>query len=553
MKPRIRSSLRILALGFIGLLTAIPNWAQTNSLARAVRVSFVEGDVTVQRPDVQGWAEAPVNTPLQEGFKLATGENSFAEMQFENGGTIRLGEGALLEFTQLELDPDGAPINQVEMRQGYATFHPLPSRFGESLQVGTPYGALTAQGGTEFRLDVGDGLARVEVFDGQVEVQSDTGDMTVEKDTILVIQPGAADPMLISQGITEDDWDHWVDQRETHLQAAGAAPSPSDAEDSSGGVIYGWADLVQYGAWSSVPGIGYGWRPHFVTGGWSPFSTGQWCWYPGWGYTWIGSEPWGWLPYHFGTWQFVPGMGWVWFPGNLRTWSPGRVTWFHGPGWVGWIPGQHRKDSVITCGDHCGGGVVSTATFRRGGRLTANLMLSVNPATGERIRQPAIIPTTAVKLTGPAVSFPAAHGQSFRGNAAQSAVPASIPSSLGASGGSRRADAATPASSTHSPETQGFIAPDTVNGGNQIGPDRSWPQTRSAPRGDTGIYAAPAYAGGSSSKQGASAATGGHTEGREGGGSTGGTSHSGSAAPTGGGHSSGGGASSGGASTGGHH
>ena len=76
MNPRICSSLRTLSLVSIVLLTAIPGLAQSNSLARAVRLSFVEGEVTLQRPDVQGWAEAPVNTPLQEGFQLSTGENS---------------------------------------------------------------------------------------------------------------------------------------------------------------------------------------------------------------------------------------------------------------------------------------------------------------------------------------------------------------------------------------------------------------------------------------------------------------------------------------------
>ena len=178
MKPRMPFLIGILIVGFIALLTSMPVWAQSYSQARIVRLSFVEGNVTVQRPDVQAWAEAPVNTPLQEGFKLSTGENSFAEIQFENGGTIRLGELALLDFTRLELAPDGGKINQVELRQGYATFHPLPSRLGESLQVGTPYGTLTAQGGAQFRVDLDQGVERVEVFSGAVEVQSNLGAMT---------------------------------------------------------------------------------------------------------------------------------------------------------------------------------------------------------------------------------------------------------------------------------------------------------------------------------------------------------------------------------------
>ena len=76
MKPR---AMRIMAgLGAAVLLGIASAWAQTYSHARVVRLSFVEGTVTVQRPDVADWAEAPMNTPIQEGFKLSTAEDSFA-------------------------------------------------------------------------------------------------------------------------------------------------------------------------------------------------------------------------------------------------------------------------------------------------------------------------------------------------------------------------------------------------------------------------------------------------------------------------------------------
>jgi hypothetical protein len=444
MKPRIRSSLEILTAGFFALLTVIPVRAQSYSHARIVRLSFVEGNVTVQRPDVPAWAEAPVNTPLQEGFKLSTGENSFAEVQFENGGTIRLGQLSLLKFTELELAPDGGKINHVDLRQGYATFHPLSSDGGDSVQVGTPYGTLIAQGGTRFRVDLDQGLERVEVFHGAVEVQSDLGAMTLQKESVLVMQPGASEPMVVTQGITQDDWDQWVDDREARLEMPSAGPSPDNYSGGASEATYGWDDLSQYGNWSNVPGAGYGWTPTWVNAGWSPYSMGQWCWYPGWGYTWIGAEPWGWLPYHFGWWEFIAGMGWVWFPGGLTTWSPGNVTWFHGPNWVGWTPFEHRKGGAISCGNHCGGGVVSASTFRHGGLLTASLMLPINPTTGQRVQEPGIIPATTAKLTGPAVALPAAQSHGFRGETAHAPAGAALPTAATSSPGSVRNGAAPP-------------------------------------------------------------------------------------------------------------
>lgn len=434
MKPRIRFSPGILASGIIILLTVVPSWAQNYSHARVVRLSFVEGEVTLQRPDVQGWAEAPVNTPLQQGFKLFTGENSYAEIQFENGGAIRLGQLSQLDFTELELAPDGGKIDHVELRQGYASFHPLPSSPGESLEVGTPYGTLIAQDETRFRVDLDQGVERVEVFDGAVEEQSNLGGMTLEKDSVLVMQPGTSEPTVVSQGISKDDWDQWVDDRDALAQISFDGPAPDTNGDDASGDVYGWNDLQQYGTWSNVPGLGYGWIPNLVANGWAPYSTGEWCWYPGWGYTWIGAEPWGWLPYHYGGWEFVPGLGWVWFPGSFGTWSPAQVAWYQGPNWIGWRPRPHRRDAANACGNNCGGGVVSTSTFRHGGLLASNLMLNVNPTMGQRIRYPGIVPTAAAKMSGPAVSLSASQSPGFRENATNAPVGTRIPATMGPRG-----------------------------------------------------------------------------------------------------------------------
>jgi hypothetical protein len=414
MKPRIHH-LHLFAIPtfmLIALVTSIPAWAQDSSRARAIRLSYVEGNVTIQRPDAKDWAQAPMNTPLQQGFKISTGEASFAEMQFENGGAIRLGEQCLMDLTELGIGPNGAVINRVNLHQGYGTFHPLPSRQGESFEVETPLGTLTAQGGTEFRVDLDQGMERVEVFQGSVLEESSMGSMTVQRDSVLVMQPGAAHPLFVSQGFTQDDWDQWVADREAHAQMASAGASPGDYSDDADGNPYGWGDLAQSGVWAEVDGIGPGWSPYTYPG-WTPYSNGQWCWYPVWGYTWIGTEPWGWLPYHFGGWDYIPGRGWVWFPGSFRTWSPARVTWYQGADWVGWLPRSHRKTSDPKCETTCGGGVVSTGTFHNGGILSRNEMLGMNPLGGATVKAPRVSPSTAMMLPGAAVSVPASQRHGF--------------------------------------------------------------------------------------------------------------------------------------------
>jgi hypothetical protein len=387
----------------------------------------------------------------------------------------------------LKLDPNGGKINHVALRQGYATFHPHPSSGGDALQVATTYGTLIAQGGTRFRVDLDQGLERVEVFTGTVDVHSNLGAMTLDKDSVLVMQPGASEPVTVSQGITTDDWDQWVDDREARAEIPSAGPSPgSYAGDAEQGV-YGWADLSQYGSWSNVSGTGYGWAPA-VGNGWSPYSMGQWCWYNGWGYTWIGAEPWGWLPYHYGWWEFIPGMGWVWFPGSLRTWSPGRVTWFHGPNWVGWIPRPPQKDSAISCGNNCGGGVVSATTFRHGGLLTSNLMLGVNPTTGEKVEEPGIIPSTAAKLPGPAVSVAAAQSQEFRGNPTHAPVATGTPSTAKTWPGARHASAARSNSAiVYDSQQNSFVNSDRVKKPQQSPASRAGAAASATPAANPGL------------------------------------------------------------------
>ncbi len=411
MKPRTPIFAGLTALGLFVLLSSFPVLSQTPSQPRVLRLSFVEGRVTLQRPDVQGWAEAPVNTPLQQGFKLSTGGNSFAEIQFENGGALRLGEESLIELTELGLGPQGDKTDRVNLRQGYATFHPLSSRSEESLQVETPLGTLNAEGGDEFRVDLDQGMERVEVFNGNVEEESNLGSMALQKDDVLLLQPGVAEPTTLSQDITRDDWDQWVADRESHAEVAEAGALPGGYVDQLDGVPYGWGDLAQDGNWINVEGEGSGWIPRTIAG-WSPYSSGQWCWYPGIGFTWIGSEPWGWLPYHYGEWEFVPGRGWVWFPDNLKTWSPAQVTWYQGPNWVGWRPRAHRKNPRSACGDACGGGVISTAALRQGGYVMPHSLLGVNFTSGTKVSAPRVDPSTTAMLPGAPVAFPASQNHS---------------------------------------------------------------------------------------------------------------------------------------------
>jgi len=404
-QPVARVLVGLGAAVFLGIVAA---WGQTYSHARIVRLSFVEGSVTVQRSDIADWAEAPTNTPIQEGFKLATAEGSFAEVEFENGSTVRLGQLSMLEFTQLALGSDGSKINCLTMHKGYATFHAAPE--GQDVyEVRTSNATLTPRGKATFRADVDSSEERVEVFNGSVEVASSLGSWTLAKNSVLDLSPGTDQPEQLSEGITKDDWDRWVQERESRVEAAQNSPSSAAYSNNGSDASYGWSDLSYYGNWSYMQGFGYGWMPN-VYAGWYPYSFGRWCWYPSFGYTWISGDPWGWLPYHYGGWNLFPGIGWMWFPGNFGAWSPGLVNWYSGPGWIGWTPrsGQPYGGKGNPCGhgQPCGT-AVSINGFQSGRPVGPGTILPVDLASGKKVEQPGIVPDRLAMLPGRVVPQPA--------------------------------------------------------------------------------------------------------------------------------------------------
>jgi uncharacterized membrane protein YgcG len=303
------------------------------------------------------------------------------------------------------LASDGSRINRLTMDTGYATFHAAPE--GQDVyEVLTPNARLTAHGKALFRVDVDSTGERVEVFNGSLDAESSLGSWALAKNSVLDLSPRADQPAQLSQGITNDDWDRWVKERESEAEAASSNPS---SNLNGAGTLYGWSDLAYYGNWSYMPGFGYGWVPS-VDAGWYPYSLGLWCWYPGFGYTWISAEPWGWLPYHFGYWEFIPGIGWVWFPGSFGAWSPGLVNWYGGPGWIGWTPrhGLPRPIHPFPCSQTqpCGA-AISTSAFKHGRHVRPETILPMNPESGNRMERPDLLPDRQAMLPGRVVATPA--------------------------------------------------------------------------------------------------------------------------------------------------
>jgi len=369
---RYRNTLLLVVAGLL-VFPAVLAAGQGLSHARVVRLSYVHGTVAIQRPGSTDWASAMANTPIQEGFSLSTSANSFAEVEFENGSTVRLGELSRIDFTQLALTSDGDKLNHLAFQEGYATFHFTPEH-GDVYAVKVADTTITPRGKSEFRTNLTDSQLQVEVFNGSVEVEGPAGSTKLAKDKVLDYDTQAALAFNVHEGIQKDDWDQWVEARDR--QATLAYNEAAVGRKTS---LYGWSDLDTYGEWGYFPGYGYGWTP-YAPMGWCPYSLGMWNWYSGFGWTWISGEPWGWLPFHYGSWGFDPLFGWFWMPGGFNYWSPALVNWYGAPGWIGWAPYGAPGGSGVT--------VVPSGTVQNGQPVNPRTVLPVPPSRGKPINGP---------------------------------------------------------------------------------------------------------------------------------------------------------------------
>ena len=120
-----------------------------------------------QRPG-QEWQDAGLNLPIQEGFALRTADG-YAEVEFEDSLTLRLGTNAIVEFTGLALQ-NGGRITKLTIPQGTAIVSAKLKR-EDAVSVVAPNLNLNVPRDGRFRVDISPTEIWVKVFHGKVEVE----------------------------------------------------------------------------------------------------------------------------------------------------------------------------------------------------------------------------------------------------------------------------------------------------------------------------------------------------------------------------------------------
>jgi len=363
--------------------------SQDNTPAPGVaRISFLKGDVSTQRGDSGDWVALTPNSPVSQGDRIATGQNSRAEVQLDYANMLRMSNNATANITNLSR---GAI--QVQVGQGLVTYSVL--RGSEAgAEIDTPNAAIRPSGQGDYRILVNsDSETQVVIRRGSADISTPDGSTHVEQGQMITVEGNDSPQYKTESAFARDDWDSWNDDRDRHVSSA-------SSWGHTNRYYTGSEDLDTYGTWSEVPDYGPVWIPSHSDPDWAPYRDGRWVWEPYYGWTWVSYEPWGWAPYHYGRW-FVYGGSWAWWPGPIVTypayypiWAPAYVSFFgwggggfgfsvgFGFGHFGWLP--------------CGPGDWYHPWFGRWGgtRVTNINVVNVNnyhygyaPLGGNRVRQ----------------------------------------------------------------------------------------------------------------------------------------------------------------------
>ena len=291
------------------LMVVLTGWADSH--VRMVRLSSVEGDVVVDRDIGQGYEKAFLNLPITEGTKLQTKDDGRAEVEFEDGSTVRITPDTVISFLQLTMEDSGGKTSTIHVQEGTAYISFLASK-GDQLKLTFGKETVSFTRAAHLRLEMGDAEATLSVFKGDIEVAGTFGKTDVASRQSLTFDLADQSRYTLAKDLEQDPYDSWDKQALAYQQRYATNPSYNGFSPYT----YGTSDLNYYGSFSNIAGYGWMWQPYFVGAGWDPFMNGAWAFYPGFGYSWVSGYPWGWTPYNSGAWMFLPGYGWMWQSGG---------------------------------------------------------------------------------------------------------------------------------------------------------------------------------------------------------------------------------------------
>jgi hypothetical protein len=292
------------------------------------RLSYIKGDVYIQRAQDLGYESGMVNLPVVEGDKLGTRDGR-AEIHFGRKNYLRMDSHTQVDFA--ELPKRGKDQVKLHLLSGNIFLRISFLEREKDFEIHTPDASFYILEEGLYRFDVRNEESEIYVFEGSVEAAGEESSLLVSSEERLIASEGGfnSDPVRFYAGL-DDRFSEWNRSRDA-LYSRASARSYLPAELSEYEV-----ELADNGRWVYEQPYGYVWIPYVVHHDWRPYYYGRWVWYPVIGWNWVSYDPWGWSVYHYGRWQWRFGLGWYWIP--TRYWGPAWVHWWWGYDSIGWCP-----------------------------------------------------------------------------------------------------------------------------------------------------------------------------------------------------------------------
>jgi hypothetical protein len=309
---------------------------------RAARLSYIQGDVSMQPAGEEDWAPAILNRPLTTGDKLWTERDARAEIQVGQAA-VRL--GANTGFSFLNVDDDTI---QMRMTAGVINVRVRALDENDHVEIDTPNVALSLVRPGNYRVEFDDpaNVTVVRISEGEAEATGPSQNFVVHNQEVATVRGIEGQGVQFGTLGAPDEFDSWGLERDRSYERVASSPTAEYVSPE----VTGYEDLDHNGTWSSEAEYGYVWTPSRVSAGWAPYQYGRWVWVSPWGWTWIDDAPWGYAPFHYGRWAYARNR-WCWVPGprHVRAvYAPAVVGWVGGPGFnigvtsgpgrVGWFP-----------------------------------------------------------------------------------------------------------------------------------------------------------------------------------------------------------------------
>jgi hypothetical protein len=323
---RKTTGILIALLFFISASNADETQYTNNSFAR---LSYVKGDIYVQRSTDLGFEEGVVNMPISEGDRMGTTDGR-AEIYLGNGNYVRLDNETKIDFMTLP-DKTSALI-RIRVWAGHIYFRVSGLEEEKNIEIHTPDVSIYVLDNGLYRIDVRQGSeTEIFVYEGMLEAAGEEDSILINNEQRVEVATGSftSQPTRF-YAVAEDSFDRWSENRDSQIRKRMAkAYLPEELEDYE-------YELSTYGEWVYMPAYGNVWVPGGIDPYWRPYHNGRWTWLSRCGWTWIPYETWGWCTYHYGRWHWRYGLGWYWIPTTI--WGPAWVSWYWGHDHFGWAP-----------------------------------------------------------------------------------------------------------------------------------------------------------------------------------------------------------------------